>query len=609
MIDNPFFRIVLIPCVMLSVLFGPIHGQSYEQLNEKMKTLVEQQNLSGAVWTIVDGNGEIRTDACGYANLRTKEKLNPCHKMLVGSLAKTVVAAAFLRMATLGILTLDDPVNKYLPQLPIKNRWADTNPISIRHLLDHTSGLADVKLWQVLSTTATANIPVEYAFNRSPDLLTVQAKPGSIRSYSNIGYSILGKIIEVISGQPYEHYLAGAILGPLGMANSSFYYISQKDDKQLAYGHFDDGQPVCALPMYLRPAGQFSTTAYDMGLFLRFMMSDGKIDGKQFISEILMNSIGNQTTTDAFKNGLPMGEAMGVYKRDRYGVIGLAKNGNVLGFRSMLYLFPEFHRAFFIAFNMDSETSQYDLFNEVLTCHLNLPVKKFRDEGKVMDKSLKLWEGYYVPVITKIKPFGLLDMVFNFTKVTLVRDEALLSPFQGKTIKLLYQDNNLFSMNNRIAISHSFYKDSSGAYLITDGVNTLQKTKGIKIGAVGLSLGLGAISILYLLISGISGAIKTKTKFISNAEFPLFSVLLLLLSTIIAISSQSILALGDFGIAGVVLAIATILLPVTSIITCMLFMMKQKRFFLDVSFWASLFVFTCCLLLIANDLMPLILWR
>ena len=64
------------------------------------------------------------------------------------------------------------------------------------------------------------------------------------------------------------------------MTNSSFKFISQignDSDKQLAYGHFDDGKPVSALPMYLRPAGQLTTTAEDIGIFLRFMMSDGTI--------------------------------------------------------------------------------------------------------------------------------------------------------------------------------------------------------------------------------------------------------------------------------------------------------------------------------------------
>lgn len=595
--------------LLLNSHFIYLHGQTQEKLNEKIQTLIQEQKLSGAVWTVVNGEGEFKTDAFGYKNMTTKEKLDSTHKMLVGSIAKTVIAAGFLRMATLGIINLDDPIRKFLPNIPIKNKWEDTHPITIRHLLDHTSGLADVKIWQVFSTTAKPDTPLEYTYNQSPELLIVQAKPGTIHSYSNIGYNILGEIIEVIGKMPFEQYLKKELLRPLGMVNSSFHYISQKNDMQLAFGHFDDSQPIYAMPMYLRAAGQFLTTAYDMGIFLTFMMSDGKINGKQFILKELLNEVGNNVTTEAYKNGVPLGEALGAYKRDRYGVIGIAKNGNTLGFRSMLYMFPNHQKAFFIAFNMDSETSNYDLFNEVLTKHLGVQTERFKDIGNSVDDNLIAWQGYYVPLITKIKPFGLLDIVFNFIKVTVSKKEATLSPFQGKRKMLLYQSNNLFSMNDRIEVSHSFYKDLESEYFITDGINTYQKTNGIKILAIGASFGLGAISLFYFFIIGIFEALKTKNKFFSSPGFPIIVALVLLMLAIISMATQSIMNLGDFSFANFLLMLSTTLLPVSSLITCTSIIKSHKKFFRDLSFWASLSVFQWCVLLITNNLIPLVLWK
>lgn len=600
---------LLIFWLITSIHFYCLLGQSQERLNEKIHTLIKEQKLSGAVWTVVNRQGEIKKDACGYKNMTTKEKLDSTNKILVGSIAKTIIATGFLRMATMGIINLDDPIRKFLPNIPIQNKWEDTHPVTIRYLLDHTSGLSDVKLWQVFSTTARPDTPLGYAYNQSPSLLIVQAKPGTIHSYSNIGYNILGEIAEVISKKSFEQYFHELLLLPLEMKNSSFHFISQKEDKQLAMGHFDDGQPVFAKPMYLRAAGQFLTTANDMGKFLTFMMSDGKINGKQFIHKELLNEVGNNITTDSYKNGVPLGEALGAYKRDRYGVMGIAKNGNTLGFRSMLYMFPHHQKAFFIAFNMDSETSQYDLFNEILTKHLDLPIERFKEKGYIIDEKKKLWEGYYVPLITKVKPFRLLDIVFNFIKVTFSKNEATLSPFQGKSKKLLYQQNNLFSMKDRIDVSHSFYKVSESDYFITDGINTYQKISGIKILAIGASFGLGAISILYFIIIGVFGAIKIKSKFFSSPEFPIIIVLILLMFAIFSIGTQSILKLGDFSLSNFVIALSTTLLPVSSIITCTLLIKMHEKFFQKFSFWASALVFQLCLLLVTNDLIPLILWK
>ena len=162
------------------------NAQTKEELKGTIENLLNEQKLSGAVWATVSDKGEIVTDAYGYKNTKTKELLSPTDKVHVGSVSKTILAAGFLRMATLGLLNLDDPVKKYLPNLPIENQLNNTTPVTIRHLLDHTSGLTDAKLWHIFSSTATPNTPLETVYLNSPNVLKLQSKPGSIYSYSNL---------------------------------------------------------------------------------------------------------------------------------------------------------------------------------------------------------------------------------------------------------------------------------------------------------------------------------------------------------------------------------------------------------------------------------------
>lgn len=586
-----------------------LHAQNNDKLKERLNGLLLEQHLSGATWTTVMNEGTILTDAVGYKNNQTKELMSSTDKVLVGSVAKTILSAGFLRMATIGLINLNDPVKKYLPELPIKNKWEKSNPVTIKQLLDHTSGLTDVKLWQVFSTTACSNTPLDYVYTNSPDVLRVQTRPGSIYSYSNIGYNILGKIIEVISKQPYEDFLYNELLLPLGMNNSSFSFSSQIENKQLAFGHFDDGQPVCAIPMYLRAAGQFVTTAADMGRFLQFMMSDGKINNAQFISKEYLRSVGKQTATDAFLNGVPYGDALGAYSRDRYGAVGIAKNGNTLGFVSMIYMFPEFQKAFFITFNMDSETSDYDLFNEILVNHLALPVKPFVSKTRIVESELKNWEGYYIPVITKVEPYGLIDMVFSHTKLTFLKTGARLSPFQGKQKTLLYQGDNLFSMKDRTEISHAFYKNVDGEYLLTDGVKTLKKVNEAKIFTAAGSLILGLSGLLYLFIIGFIQLIKNKGTFVTSPLFWIFLPIVTIAIAIFFIANQSFLRMGEFTFGNFLLAMGSMILPFFAILSLILQMKLQERYYLKISFWASIVVFQWCLLLLANNLLPILLWK
>lgn len=586
-----------------------LHAQRNEQLKEQINALLERQHLAGSIWSVVTGNGQIETGSSGMKNMQTKQELTQTDKMLVGSVAKTLVAAGFLRMATKGIINLNDPVKKYLPELPLKNKWENTSPVTIKHLLDHTAGLTDAKLWQVFSTGATPAIPLETVYTRSPEVLVVHTRPGSIYSYSNIGYNILGMIIESISMYSYEEYLAKELLQPLGMYNSSFHYVSQEHDRQLAFGHFDDGQPVFALPMYLRTAGQFTTTAEDMGRFLRFMMSDGTINGTPFIDKELLARAGNQTTTEAFMHGVANGDALGLYRRDRYGMIGLAKNGNTLGFTSMIYLFPAYQKAFFIAINTDRETSDYDVFNETLVHYLNLPARPFITKENAVEPEIKKWEGYYIPVLTKVKPFALVELVFAHTRVSVTHRGASMHPFLGKEKTLRYQGHNRFSMDNRTTISHAFYTNEEGAFMITDAVKTIKKISGALIIGITASLMLGLAGFLYLFIYGLVQCFKQKSAFLKSATGWIFLATATLCIAIVLISLQPFMQMGDLTAGTLIMVSGTILLPLTSMLSVIMLMIKQEKFYQLISFWASASVFQCCMLLMTNDLMPLFLWK
>lgn len=585
------------------------YAQKNDELNGIIKNLLVEQKLSGATWSIVSDNGEIITDAAGLKNIKTKELLNSNDKVHVGSVCKTILAAGILRMATLELLNLDDPVGKYLPNLPIKNQWHKKHPITIRNLLDHTSGLTDAKLWHIFSTTSLPKTPLEEVYLRSPNVLEVQTKPGSIHSYSNLGYTILAMIIEKITKINYEDYLDENLLKPLQMESSSFQFIFQKSDSKLAHGHFDNGEPIEALPMYLRPAGQFTTTAADVGKFLLFMMSDGNIDGNIFINAEYLKAVGKQEFTEAYINGLPFGVGLGAYSRDRYGVVGIAKNGNTLGFSSMIYMFPLDKKAFFISYNMDSETANYDLFNEVLVKFLGLATKIPITVAKVVEKEIENWNGYFVPVITKVEPFGLLDLVFSHTKVEVTKMGARLVPFQGKEKSLLHVGKNRFSMKDRTEISHVFYKNENDEILITDGINTLKKVSSIKLLAIVLSFILGLSSMILILLLGLINIFRYKFDIISKPQFWLFAALVILVISIGLIVIQPFMSMGNPSFANVFLTISTLLIPLFAVVSVVLIVKNKESYAKTFSFWTTLFVIQFCLLLMANNLIPIVMWK
>ena len=593
-------------------LYIKAHASPETSLKQSIRDELNKQKLTGAVWATVSPDGEIHTNCAGFKNFETKTQLKKTDKVQVGSITKTVLAAGILRLATEGKLKLDYPVSDYIPNVPIDNPWQEKCPVTVRHLLDHTSGLGDIRLWHFFSTSSTPDTELAAFYKQNPSVLTIQAKPGTMFSYSNMGYTLLGMIIKAITKQRYEIYLDENLLKPLGMHNSTFTFVTQTGggaDTSLAMGHLDKGQPYAAYPIYNRPAAQFTTTAYDMGLFLRFMISDGTLNGKPFIAKTFLSQLGLAHQTDASNNGLPLGYGLGASYRDRHGVLGLAHGGNIVGYRAMLYMFPQEQKAFFISHNIDSETADYEVFNKLLIDCLDIPAQS-PPTKKESTLDVAAWDGYYVPVITKVAPFGLVDYVSSFTRVKVTREGVEFLPLQKAPVALHYLGNHTFIADGKATPSHSFYKDEDGRLLITTGLSTLRKTHGLYILLSGISITAGMLGLIFLLFSGIYKLIKLKHRSWKHPLVWHFLPALIMLSALPFLFGQDFVALGDKTAGSMLLAVGTALLPVLTAVSVYRYLRINLSGWLSkVDLIALVLVLQFTIVLALNELIPLVLWK
>ena len=282
-------HLITLAAAALIVLATPMSGFCAPSLATEIQRTLQQEQLTGAVWAAVTPEGGAVTGAAGLADADSGSAMRADHRVQVGSVAKVALAAGVLHLITEGKLSLDTPVATLLPALSFTNPWQDTDPIRVRHLLSHTAGLENFRLWHIFSLTAHAGTPLGAAFANAPSdpaLLTVQARPGSRFAYSNLGYALLGMVIEAVSGQRYDRYLDAHLLQPLGMRDSTFGFVTQtgpEADPRLAMGHFERGVTHPAVRNYLPSADRLTTTAADMARFAVFLMGDGGIDGRPFI--------------------------------------------------------------------------------------------------------------------------------------------------------------------------------------------------------------------------------------------------------------------------------------------------------------------------------------
>lgn len=581
-------------------------------LQPQIERALREEGLTGAVWAMVDTEGAIRTGAAGFNNAVSGEAMLPDSKLHVGSVAKSLLATGVLQLVSAGRVDLDAPLGRYLPGLRFDNPWPD-QPLRVRHLLDHTAGLDDMRLWQIFSTRPTPDSPLRNAFTRDPSVLAIRSRPGSRFSYSNMSYTLAAMVIEAVTRERYEAWLDRELLRPLGMRDSTFRFTTQIGpgaDPRLAWGHLDIASPAPAMPVYLRPAGQFTTTARDLALFGKFIMSDGRVEGRTIVTPELLRAMGRASTTDAARAGLQVGYALGLGRRDRHGVVGLCHGGDVVGFRAMLCLFPDQQgtrggKAFVIVLNMDGDGANTGRFDALMAKALAIPSPPAAQPAQA-PRDVADWQGRYVPAPNRLASFRYVGFLFDSPRLGWDGKVLRFSPVQGPVRALMPAGGMTFNANDRTIASHVLLRGEGGERLLSDGLRTYRRVPAALYWLVAASLAFGLIGLLWFLLGAPTRAILRREPVLVPGVIA--AGLLVLPPPLFLL--QSYTQLGDRTAASVALYGVTAALPLLMLwqawrSACRNEGLANGR----VNLVAALLVLQWCAVLVGWGMLPLALWR
>lgn len=187
-----------------------------------------------SVLVLRDGNPVLR-ESWGYANLEKRDPAHPGTNYRLASLTKQFTAAAILMLARDGDLDLADGIRVWLPSLP-----PSTEPVTIRHLLSHTSGLADYE--DLIPGNTTRQVRDADVLKLLESVEKTYFPPGSEYRYSNSGYALLALVVERASGKPFATFLRERIFEPLEMNGSVAFESGISTVSDRAYGYSHDGE-------------------------------------------------------------------------------------------------------------------------------------------------------------------------------------------------------------------------------------------------------------------------------------------------------------------------------------------------------------------------------
>jgi CubicO group peptidase (beta-lactamase class C family) len=388
---------------------------------------LQNRDIAGAVVSVVKDGRILLAKGYGYADFAAKKPVVADTTLFrPGSISKVFTATAVMQLVEQGKLDLDRDVNEYL-DFEIPKTYPE--PVTLRRLLTHTAGFEET----------LKNLFVPDARNIRPlrDYL-VAAMParifpaGKVPSYSNYGLTLAGYIVERVSGEPFEKYIAAHILDPLRMEHSTFAQpLPEALDPNISQGYLAAEQGSRKFEFVTAsPAGALSATATDMSRLMLAFLGEGTLDGVTILKPESLRAM------EARQFELhPALHAMGLvlidYSMNGQRIVG--HGGDTIYFHSDMMLMPDAHIGLFISYN-SAGSRQGGGRTEVVRAFLNRYFPEPAEPSPAIDLTTAQADGRAVSGVysdSRRAESTLLKVAAIFGQISVSSDEKGILTIEG----------------------------------------------------------------------------------------------------------------------------------------------------------------------------------
>jgi CubicO group peptidase (beta-lactamase class C family) len=323
-------NIALTLLILLS--FSKINAQSKKQLAASIDNIMKDYasaNAPGASVLVFQHDKIVFEKGYGVINIKTQEPINPNTNFRLASVTKQFTAMSILLLEQRHMLSLEDPITKYLPGFPAYGK-----NIKIKHLLTHSAGLVDYEDLMPLTQTTQLHDTNCLQLMFRTDSLYFPA--GTQYKYSNTGYAILALVVEQVSGISFAQFLQQNIFKPLGMKTTVAFEEGKSVVANRAYGHsFENGawsQTDQSLTSAVLGDGGIYTNTEEYTKWIKALWS------YRFLNEAQQQRAWARTKLD---NGIIIDYGYGWHVEDFKQITHPFHDGSSIGFRNSVGLFPE----------------------------------------------------------------------------------------------------------------------------------------------------------------------------------------------------------------------------------------------------------------------------
>ena len=254
-----------------------------------MEASIAAKEIAGAVTLVTTKDKIVHLEATGMADVASQKPMSTDAIFWIASMTKPITGVAVLMLQDEGKLNVSDPVAKYLPEFAaLKSPSGRPANLTITQILTHTSGLGEATAEQLANAKTLADVIPHYL------AAPMQYEPGERWKYTQSAINTASRIVEVVSGQPFEVFLEERLFGPLGMKDTGF-YLSAEDILRLVTPYRKDATTGELMPVPPRRGirtrdypplgnGGLYSTAGDYGRFAQMLLGGGQANGKRYLS-------------------------------------------------------------------------------------------------------------------------------------------------------------------------------------------------------------------------------------------------------------------------------------------------------------------------------------
>lgn len=331
---------------------APQTPASLPALDAAVAKVLADARVPGAALVVIEDGRVVFSRNYGVSDLSTRAPVVDDTVFRAGSISKSFTSIGVMTLVEEGRLSLDAEVATLLPDLAIRNPWRERDPVRLVHLLEHTAGLDDIGFRHYL--LEGRDIPLSEAVDLYGPYRS-RWRPGTRTSYSNAGPIMAGRVIEAVSGERFQDFMARRLTDRLGMTSASWTMTPQMAGRLSRSYSARDLTEERFMDIPGRPSGSLNVTARDLARLPLLMLGRGTLDGVTYFTPATADRLETPAGNDAARAGLRYGYALGNVADTRGRTVFHGHDGSIDGFVATYAYAPQIGAAYVLMANRASD--------------------------------------------------------------------------------------------------------------------------------------------------------------------------------------------------------------------------------------------------------------